>query len=186
MQAAAPLPWRARLRARFRPPRRAIPTRAGLFVLGSPLVLGIAAVSASNNLLFMLLAASLGTVVLSGILSERNIRGVKARLRSVGAAYAGEPARLEVTYERPVEDGPSFGLRVRELAPGVWKPWGERPQAPDIVDAFLPVLDGGRGRATCLRRFDARGGFGLGRDVLGSGRRIAVQRDAFRRHDPEV
>src|SRR5688500_10591939 len=45
---------------RFRPPRRLIPTRAGMFTLGAPLILGIAAINAGNNLLFLLLGASLG------------------------------------------------------------------------------------------------------------------------------
>lgn len=154
----APSPsLRERLRARFRPPRRAIPTRAGVLVLFSPVVLGIAAVTASNNLLFMLLAASLGAIVLSGILSERNIRGVKASLRTVGPAYAGEPARLEVRYRRHPALGDAFALQVRELVPGVWRPFGRRPAAPEIVDAFLPVLEAGQGRATCARIFTRRG-----------------------------
>src|SRR5437870_11471464 len=91
---------RWRRRKRIRPPRRAIPTRAGLFALGAPIVLGVAAVNASNNLLFMLLGGVLGAIVLSGILSERNIRGVRARVEPVSSVYAGEPCRLKVTLER--------------------------------------------------------------------------------------
>lgn len=153
----APPTWRERLRRRLRPPRRAIPTRAGIFVLGAPIVLGIAAISASNNLLFMLLAASLGAIVLSGVLSEGNIRGVKASLHAVAPAYAGEPARLEARFKRPAGRGAAFGLQLREAAPGVWKPFGRRPASPEIVDAFLPILDDGAGRAPCERVFARRG-----------------------------
>lgn len=126
--------WRAlleRVRRRFRPPRRAVPTRAGWFVLAVPLVLGMAAVTASNNLLFMLLAASLGAIVLSGILSERNIREVRVHVRPVTAAYAGEPCRLEVRFERPPELGPAFGLKVLELEhSGLWSPRRKAPPTP--------------------------------------------------------
>ncbi len=142
---------------RVRKHRRAIPTRAGLFVLFSPLALGMAAVSASNNLLFLLLAVALGSIVLSGMLSEANIKGVKVSLQAVSAAYVGEPCHLEVRYRRPPKLAPAFGLRVRELKRGRYRVWGARPAAPDIVDAFLPVLDKGSARVTCRRRFTTRG-----------------------------
>lgn len=149
--------WQARLRRRMRPRRRAIPTRAGLFVLAAPLPLGIAAVSASNNLLFMLLAVALGAIVLSGILSERNINGVSVQIRPIAPAYVDEPCRLEVGYRRTGTSDSAFALQVRELAAGVWRPWGTRPAAPQIVEAFLPVLDGGSARTTCHRIFTQRG-----------------------------
>lgn len=151
--------WRAlleRVRRRFRPPRRAVPTRAGWFVLTVPFVLGMAAVTASNNLLFMLLAASLGAIVLSGILSERNIREVRVRVRPVTAAYAGEPCRLEVRFERPPELGPAFGLKVLELEhSGLWSPRRRAP--PHTVQAFLPVLEGASATTLAARQFPRRG-----------------------------
>ena len=49
---------RGRVLRFMHPPRRAIPTRAGLFALGAPIVLGVAAVNASNNLLFILLGGA--------------------------------------------------------------------------------------------------------------------------------
>ena len=148
------------------PPRRAIPTRAGLFVLGSPLVLGVAAVSATNNLLFMLLAAAMVTVVVSGVLSERNMRGVRVQLRPMEPAYADEPAALEVVFSRPAgpaSDAPAYGLIVRESPQGIWPPW--RPKSlvsPAILDAQLAVLEGRRGRVTGHRRFAERGAGRIG------------------------
>jgi uncharacterized protein (DUF58 family) len=157
MDAAARLPLLERLRRRFRPPRRAVPTRAGFFVLAAPIVLGVAAVSASNNLLFMLLAAALGAVVLSGILSERNIRGVRVQVRALTPAYVDEPCRLEVRYERPAALGPAYGLLVRELdAAGLWTP-RRRRRPPHAVQAFLPILEAGSGSAPALRQFPRRG-----------------------------
>ncbi|MEL7368398.1 MAG: hypothetical protein AAFN74_05770 [Myxococcota bacterium] len=142
------------------PPRRAIPTRAGLFVLASPLVLGVAAVSASNNLLFMLLAAAMVVVVVSGVLSERNMRGVSVAVRPVDAVYAGEAAVLEVAYSRPVRmaDTPAFGLIVRESPQGIWPPWRVSDlKSPKILDAQLPVLEGRHGRVVARRTFTTRG-----------------------------
>src|SRR5262245_22915583 len=99
-----------------RPPRRAIPTRAGLFVLTAPIILGVAAVNASNNLLFILLGGTLGAIVLSGILSERNMRGVRVSARLVSDAYVDEAAKLTVAFERDDTSAPAFALRVREIA----------------------------------------------------------------------
>lgn len=146
-----------RLSRMKRPPRRAIPTRAGLFALASPIVLGVAAVNASNNLLFILLAGVLGSIVLSGILSERNMKGVRVTARLVSAAYAEEPARLLVGFERPAAsaDIPAFALRVREIS-------GEGMLAyfrnmKDGLETHLPLLEGLRAERLGSRVFSRRG-----------------------------
>ncbi len=148
------------------PPRRAIPTRAGLFVLSSPLVLGVAAVSATNNLLFMLLAAAMVTVVVSGVLSERNMRGVSVHVRPLDAVYVDRPAPLDIIFTRPagrVSELPSFGLIVRESPQGVWPPWRSKTlTSPAILDAQLAVLEGRQGRTVGYRSFAERGRAGLG------------------------
>ena len=151
------------------PPRRAIPTRAGLFLLASPLVLGVAAVSATNNLLFMLLAAAMVTVVVSGVLSERNMRGVEVHARPLHPAYAGEPVRLDVVFSRPAASAaiPSYGLIVREAPQGIWPPWRSKHlKSPSIVDAQLAVFEGRRDRVVALRTFMHRGPATLGRCEL--------------------
>ena len=156
----------ARRTGLFRPPpRRAIPTRAGLFVLASPLVLGVAAVSATNNLLFMLLAAAMVMVVVSGVLSERNMRGVDVRVRPFQAAYAGEIAALDIVFTRSADAAatPSYGLIVREAPQGIWPPWRAKALvSPAILDAQLAVLEGRQGRVVGSRRFEARGPARLG------------------------
>lgn len=144
--------WAA-LMAWVRPPRRIRPTRAGWFALVTPFFLGLAAINASNNLLFLLLAASLGAIVLSGILSERNLRGVRASLRPVDDAYAGEPARLLLSVERKrvtAGDVPLFAIRVREIA---------RKKTPkdQRLDAVVPVIEGPSARAVASRVFPRRG-----------------------------
>jgi uncharacterized protein (DUF58 family) len=138
-----------------RPPRRAIPTRAGLFALSAPIVLGVAAVNASNNLLFILLGGVLGSIVLSGILSERNMRGVKVNVRSVSQAYAGEPAKLLVGFERDRELPAAFALRVREIRPGGLLAYLR--SFPRGLEVHLPLLDGRRAERVGTRIFDRRG-----------------------------
>ena len=118
---------KARLRRMLRPPRRAIPTVPGLFALAAPTFLGLAAVTATNNLLFLLLGATLGAIVLSGILSERNIKTIRVGVRPVAPVYAAEVARLQVRFHRKVARSSAFDLRFRE-APGPllrW-PWTKR------------------------------------------------------------
>jgi uncharacterized protein (DUF58 family) len=157
-----------RLMRMLHPPRRAIPTRAGLFALGAPIVLGVAAVNASNNLLFMLLGGALGAIVLSGVLSERNMRGVRAGVRSVSPVYKDEPARLLVTLSR--EDDPketAYGLTI-----------AERKGATMVGDIFLgrnrtglltvtvPVLEPGGTSKLGARTFGTRGKASIGRTEL--------------------
>jgi uncharacterized protein (DUF58 family) len=144
--------WLSGLR---RPTRRAIPTRAGLFALASPIFLGVAAVNASNNLLFILLGALLGSIVLSGILSERNMKGVRVVARLVSPAYAGENAKLLIAFERPEDTGPAFALGVREI------------KGPGMISYFLklqgglavnlPLLEGRKSERIAERKFAARG-----------------------------
>jgi uncharacterized protein (DUF58 family) len=100
VSAAAParggaLPGRLRRRVRrlLRPPRRLRFSRSGWFFSGGSVVLGIAAIATGNNLLFLLLGAMLGFIVVSGWLSEAMLRRATVRRRFF-RARAGEPAPL--------------------------------------------------------------------------------------------
>ncbi|MBX2814249.1 MAG: hypothetical protein KTR25_20745 [Myxococcales bacterium] len=141
-----------------RPPRRAIPTLPGLFALVSPLFLGLAAVTATNNLLFLLLGATLGSVVLSGVLSERNIQPISVRLRGLEPAYVGRPVRLEVRFCRPPNVIPAFDLRFREAPNIIIIPrWTFIPKPPQVLDVHMEVVDGEEGSKTVERIFTDRG-----------------------------
>ncbi len=141
-----------------RPPRRAIPTGPGWFALIAPTFLGVAAVTATNNLLFLLLGATLGTVVLSGILSERAIRDIEVRVRALGPVYAGRPVRLEVRFCRPAPGPPRFDLRFRESGSMF-----RRVRPPDVLVAAISVLEGQHDAVLAPRTFPARGKVRLGR-----------------------
>ncbi len=138
----------------LRPPRRIAPTRAGWFALLAPFVLGMAAINASNNLLFLLLAAALGAIVISGVLSERALRGVEIQVEPLGSARAGETARLAIRIRRTRAapgSPPAFGLQVRERATRL-----ERRAEPPL-DVFLPPIEGVVGHVVATRHFPRRG-----------------------------
>lgn len=148
------------------PPRRAYPTRAGLFALAAPIALGVAAVNASNNLLFMLLGGVLGAIILSGLLSEKNIRGVAVDVQPVGVAYVDEPTRVEVrfAFEEPHDPKRSaFALKVKErksrsLFSALWL----RDRGFEGLTVILPLLDRQSAPRLGTRTFRERGPARLG------------------------
>jgi uncharacterized protein (DUF58 family) len=78
------------------------------------LALGVAALNTGNNLLYLLSAMMLSVIVVSGILSERCLKGVTIARRLPQHIFAGQPATvaLSITNEKPY--CPSFSLRVVE------------------------------------------------------------------------
>ncbi len=101
------------LREWLRPPRRLRFTRAGGFFTMGVIGLGFATLNTGNNLLYLLLGALLGLIVVSGWLSEQAIRQIRI-VRRTPHGVAGEP--LTFTYE--VHNGkrrlPTLALELRE------------------------------------------------------------------------
>jgi len=143
-----------RLAIRFRPPRRVLPTRAGMVTLMAPLVLGVAAINASNNLLFLLVGACLGLITLSGIVSERLVRVVEVKVSPAGPVRAREVSRLVVTAERPVSGSPIFDLRIRERTR---KKMQKLTPMAERLDARIPVMDAQASSVIGERVFPKRG-----------------------------
>lgn len=83
------------LGARARPERIRI-TRVGLWFVLVALVVGIAATNTGNNALYLVLAAMLGLLVVSGVVSRSNVRRLEFSLDAPGEIYARRP--LEVGY----------------------------------------------------------------------------------------
>lgn len=109
---AVPLPWRARLRRWFRPPRTLKVTRMGRTYLVLTVGVGFGALNTGNNLLYLLLGLMLATIVTSGVLSERVLRGVEVRRLGADAAYAAEPFGFRWALFR--KQGYGFGLLISE------------------------------------------------------------------------
>lgn len=98
----------------WRFPRRLRFLRAGWIFSVGTVLLGLAAISTGNNLLFLLLGAMLGFIVLSGWLSEQVVRRVQVRRRPLRGVTAGRPARITYELENGKRRLPSFALEVGE------------------------------------------------------------------------
>lgn len=108
------------------------PTRAGAVLIAVAFGIGLAAYNNANNVLFVALSLMLSCLVLSGLLSWANFRGVRWRLLLPTHWRAGEPGpvRLELTNSKKIT--PTYNLlfhaRFRSGAP-------EPQHLPDRLDA---------------------------------------------------
>jgi len=82
-------PLTARLARWLRPPRALRPTRAGWLFFAITLGVGFAALNTGNNLMYLVLSLLLGFLILSGVMSESSLRGIRVRRRVPRELYAG-------------------------------------------------------------------------------------------------
>src|SRR5262245_679006 len=101
---------------RFSPPRTLRPTREGWWCLFAAVGVGFAALSTGNNLLYLLEAMLLGLVVVSGLLSEMSMRGLRLSLRIPDEVFAGQRALFAVAVVNGKRRLPSYSLAL--AAPG--------------------------------------------------------------------
>jgi len=80
-------------------------TNFGLGYILMCLVVAIAATNTGNNGLYLVLAAMLSAMIVSGILSRRNVRGVRCELQTAGEVIATRPAWLKVKLENELATG---------------------------------------------------------------------------------
>lgn len=112
-------------RARLRPPvawrygyRTLRLTPEGVRFLVLTVALGVAAINTGNNLLYLLLAMMLSLIVVSGVLSEKCLRGLAIIFRIAPHVFAGHATTvmLRMTNEKP--HFPSFSLKITEIISG--------------------------------------------------------------------
>ena len=112
--------WRTLLWMLLFPPRghRITPTLTGVLLIAVSLGIGTAAYNTANNILFITLSLLLSCLILSGVLSWLNLRGVAWRLHAGGPWRAGQTqtAVLEVRNSKTLL--PTYGLWF-DLAAGV-------------------------------------------------------------------
>lgn len=103
-------------------------TREGLAYLGVALVIGVAAVNTTNNLLFMVLAAMLAAIVVSGFASAAVLRGLELDVVIPEIAFAGKPITAVIKIKNPRRWIPAFSVkavtqsRARKKKPGLeWR-----------------------------------------------------------------
>jgi uncharacterized protein (DUF58 family) len=94
-------------------PRRTIrPTRDGWWCLGAALALGFAAMNTGNNLLYLLASLLLALIVVSGVLSEQSMRGLRLSAVLPEEIYAGRPALLAVRVANRKRWLPSYSVTL--------------------------------------------------------------------------
>ncbi len=107
--------FRRRKKRPSRLPRQLKTTREGKLLIGLTLGLGFGTINSGNNLLYLVLGMLLSLIVVSGILSELSLRGVRVRRRFKAALHAGRETFLtiEVTNTKPRLS--SFSIEVEEI-----------------------------------------------------------------------
>ncbi|MBX5482501.1 MAG: DUF58 domain-containing protein [Myxococcaceae bacterium] len=103
------------MRALLRPPRSLRITPAGRTFLIVTLGVGLGALNTGNNLLYLVLGLQLSLIVISGVLSERCLRGLTVRRLGADGAFAGEPFAFRWAVRRA--RGHSFALELQEENP---------------------------------------------------------------------
>lgn len=87
-------------------------TRQGwIYIVGIVLV-SLAAINTGNNLLFLILACLIASILMSGVLSSVALAGVEMSLRLPEHIFAGQTVRSVVELKNHKLTAPSFSLRV--------------------------------------------------------------------------
>ena len=117
-------------------PRRTIwPTRDGWWCLFVVIGLGVAAINAGNNLLYLLVSLLLSLIVVSGVLSEQSMRGLRLEGDVPEEIYAGTPALFGAAIANRKRWLTSYSVTLELLARG----------APTRF-IYVPRLEAGRHR----------------------------------------
>ena len=87
-------------------------TNAGWIFCAFVLIVATASLSTGNNLLYLVLAILLATLVVSGLASRLSLSDVGVTLRFPDHIFAGEPVQLEVTLANQKKLFPSFSLTI--------------------------------------------------------------------------
>jgi uncharacterized protein (DUF58 family) len=99
-------------------------TREGMAYLGTALVIGIAALNTANNLLFIVLAAMLAAIIVSGLGSAAVLRRLELDLAMPQNAFAGKPVAVRVRLTNPRLWMPAFSVKV-------YTPTEKKKKAPE-------------------------------------------------------
>lgn len=116
-------------------------TNFGLGYILLCLVVAIAALNTGNNGLYLVLAAMLAAMVVSGVLSRRNVRAVRCEIETVGEVVATRPSWLRVRLENRYRTATAQALFfLHESLPGpLWvDPLGPGEKREIVVEGVFP------------------------------------------------
>jgi uncharacterized protein (DUF58 family) len=106
-------------------------TKAGVIYVLATLVIGIAALNTGNNLLYIVVAAMLAAILVSGVLSAMVLRGLQLEVRLPEHVFAARPLMGRVAMKNPRRFLPSFSIRIipasREKKKRPQKQWRWEP-----------------------------------------------------------
>ena len=91
-------------------------TREGKGFIFVTFGVGVAAFNTGNNLLFLILGFMLSLIVLSGVMSETAIRGLRVTRRLPQRAFAGKVCLVELVLQNEKARSPSYSLEIEDLA----------------------------------------------------------------------
>ncbi len=111
-------PALTRTRSRFRPPRSLRATRPGWCFVAIIFGVGFAALNTGNNLLYLVFALMLAFLVLSGILSETSLRGIRVERVLPREIFAGASNPVRIRIRNRQSRVAAFALSIEDrLAP---------------------------------------------------------------------
>ena len=87
-------------------------TKAGVVYVLVTLVIGIAALNTGNNLLYIVVAAMLAAILVSGVVSALVLRSLELDVRLPEHVFAGRPVVGRIMLRNPRRFLPSFSIRV--------------------------------------------------------------------------
>src|SRR6202795_3949318 len=100
-------------------------TRAGMIYILISVVIGIAAINTGNNLLYVVVAALLSAILVSGVASAWVLRGLALDVHLPEHVFAGRPMLSRVLLRNTSSWLPSFSVRVvpakRKSMKGGWR-----------------------------------------------------------------
>ena len=87
-------------------------TRAGIVYVLVTLVIGIAALNTGNNLLYIVVAAMLAAIIVSGYVSALILRHLELDMHLPAHVFAGRPVMGRIVLRNPRRTLPSFSVQV--------------------------------------------------------------------------
>jgi uncharacterized protein (DUF58 family) len=87
-------------------------TKAGVVYVLVTLVIGIAALNTGNNLLYIVVAAMLAAILVSGVVSALVLRALELEVRLPEHVFAGRPVMGRIVLRNPRRFLPSFSISV--------------------------------------------------------------------------
>jgi uncharacterized protein (DUF58 family) len=112
--------------------------RAGWIYIAGIVLVALAAINTGNNLLFLILACLIASILMSGVLSSLTLIGLDLSLQLPEHIFAGQPVRGMVELKNEKQTLPSFSLRVEGTAK---KGAGAAVLATPVYFPYVPRLE---------------------------------------------